>query len=221
MERLLGSAMAFIAVRCAAVFHVYANTERPNGRFTLVDGQMRFESSLGPEMIPALVAACVVGGVVGGLVGLALARPAMWVTGDARASRDAGSGRALFGVGVWLLIPAALSAFLSVLAYLVRSEETSPLLVVSWAAPVVATLAALSGVILLFLRGRWIDAVRRGAVPGYRIRVAAPNDAALPGLEAVERQPDGVLEAVMGGDDAAPYRGGALAEPIARVDLES
>jgi hypothetical protein len=216
---VLGSGLAFALSRCAVVFHIFANTEAFNGAIVMRGGVAHVESSLGLAMVPQLITSFGVGAFVGSIVGLALARPAIWVARRARGTRDAGSGRALFGVGVWLFVPAAISATMATFALLTSRSVDSPLVACSIAAPCLATLAAIVGGALLWRRSRWIEAVRRGEVPGYRIRSAEAADGVLPGLDAALRQNDGVLEEVVATGDNDPYRGGGdVVQPIARVN---
>jgi hypothetical protein len=216
---VIGSGLAFALSRCAVVFHIFANTEAFNGPIVVSNGTAHVGSMLGVAMVPQLISSFGTGAFVGSLVGLALARPAMWVARRAHGTRDVSSGRALFGVGVWLFVPAAISAMMATFALLASRRLDLPLVAWSIAAPSLATLGAVLGAGLLWRRSRWIEAVRRGEVPGYRIRSAEEADPALPGLEAPVRPDHGVLEEVVATGDNDPYRGGGdVVQPIARVE---
>jgi hypothetical protein len=217
LASVFGAAMAFAACSSAVVFHIFANTE--SEQLVVVGDRVRLSSSLGPAMIPTLMLTGAFAGIVGALVGLTLARPALWAADRSTGSLETSSGRVLFGVGVWLFVPVTISTAFAAFAALVNPAR-SGLLLLSLISPLASAMATVAGLGLLLRRQRWIAAVKRGVVPGYRVRIGAPVDfAGLPALEAVpQQQDDGVLEELVSINEADPYRGGGqVALPIARV----
>jgi hypothetical protein len=156
-----------------------------------------------------------VGAVLGVIVGLPLARPAIWFARQAKGTLDATSGRALFGVGVWLFVPVGISALIALLAAAAAREASAATLACLAVTPCVAAFGAILGARLAWRRSRWIATIRRGEDPRFRVRPAEAADAALPSLDAAKQQEADVLEEILVSGEADPYRATELVEPVA------
>lgn len=208
----IGTAAAFSASRCGVVIyiHAYVNAQSPAWD----------RSPNLAYVVRDLLGACFVGAVLGLLVGLPLARPAVWFVRQAKGTLDATSGRALFGVGVWLFVPVAISALPGLVTVLVGRQAGPALLLCVLVTPCLAVLGAIFGARLAWRRSRWLASVRRGDDPAFRVRPAGVADGGLPSLEAASRKDGDVLEAIVSTGDADPYRAVELVQPIARMKRE-
>lgn len=204
LASVIGSSAAFVLSRWAVTVFVFGNARDWTDR-----------DQLGPEMVPQLVVGLVAGCMVGTLLGLALARPATWFLGASRSTLAASSGRALVGVGVWLIVPAATSFLFSTFAMLMDRSPRPLFHVASVAMPCLAFVWVFVGAALLVRRARWLERVRAGEDPRFRVRDATESDRVLPSLDG--RPGDAVLEEVLDAD-ADPYRAARLAQPRARLD---
>jgi hypothetical protein len=204
LASVIGTSAAFVVSRWAVTVYVYGNAR-----------DWTDHDPLGVEMVPELVVGLVVGCMVGALLGLALARPATWFLGASRRTLAASSGRALVGVGVWLIVPAATSCLFSAFAALMDRSPRPLFHLVSVAMPCLAFVWVFVGAALLVRRARWLERVRAGEDPRFRVREATESDQALPALDGTSG--DAVLEEVLDAD-ADPYRAARLAQPRARLD---
>jgi hypothetical protein len=211
LASVLGAAGAFAAIVFGRILHDAMNSFSE----MFVEGQVVRVVSW-DRTIESAIFLGVISVVIGAIVGAVLARPTIWAI-RSRGTRAASSGRALFGIGAWLMVPAAIAGFGASMASVRTIDANSPMVLGTLGTALLAAGGAIAGALLLYRRSHWIEKVRRGEVKGFRIRVAGNDHHTLPRLDNTAPDEQSVLEEVIETDED-PYRSAQLAQPIARVD---
>jgi hypothetical protein len=232
---VLGTSLSFATVRATALALPHLDVQEhwvwsPVSRLSHLSdtGVVQTHADLASVAFVGDVAASLgMGLLIGALLGLVLARPAMWLAEKTRSgSLESMGGRALFGIGTWMLVPPFVGAVFMACAatfrsfhYFLEDGSLTKIIVGLAILPPIAIVAMLAGTGLLAYRKRWLAAVKKGDVPRYRVRPVMESDATLPALEAQgsDEEEAAVLEEVVTYADVDPYRAADLKKPLARI----
>jgi len=146
--------------------------------------------------------------------GVVLARPAVWGCAYLQVPSLAAADRSGARAGLWLVLVA--SPPLAFAAYLFRAapQDAEPTFGLVTAASIVlfGLIVSLTGAVRARSRARWLEQVRRGEIPGYRLRPRMPSDPALVAYDDVASvQSSAVLEECVRASLFAEETGRAIA----------
>jgi len=136
--------------------------------------------------------------------GVVLARPAVWGCAYDQRPSLAAADRSGARAGLWLMLVASPPLAFAASLFRAAPNDGEPLFGLVIAATIVffGLVVSLTGAVRARRRTKWLAQVRRGEIPGYRLRPRMPSDPALVAY-----------------DDVASVRSSAVLEACARASL--